>query len=436
MGKLRAMISMGTTLVALALPMGAYAQGTEVVLGDFALGGGTGASMVLDSAGNLYGNTTFGVGSSYGSVFQLARGSDGIWKQKVLYDFTGFGAGAFPYSGVVIDTAGNLYGTTFAGGNQNERYCGGSGGGCGLVFEVSPTSGGGWHKTVLYDFAGGQDGAFPEGGMVLGADGILYGTTNGGGSAGVGVVFQLAPTSLAKWRERILHTFQDSDGEHPQASLIIDAAGNLYGTTTKGGDPCNLDGCGVVFELSPNSDGSWKETLLHSFTGGADGAVPMAGLILDTLGNLYGTTYYGGITGGCPSAGGVGCGVVFELSPTAYGWKQTVLHAFTGGEDGGNPTAGVTLDAAGNLFGTTTDGGLSSCVVFYSGCGVVFELTKRADGAWSERVLHAFTDGRDGATPTVGLTLGSGDNLYGATINGGNPNCGNSGCGVAFEITP
>jgi uncharacterized repeat protein (TIGR03803 family) len=422
-------------VIALSLASFASAQATETVLFNFGAphsGIGPQGPLVFDAAGNLYGTTESGGTFGWGTVFKLAPSAVGGWTQTEIHTFTGAKDGGAPYAGLTIDAAGNLYGTTVGGGDL-----GCTEGGCGTVFELSPNSSGKWTETVLYAFKG-TDGAAPQATVVFDALGNLYGTTNAGGQRGAqgyGTVFRLAPSS-GGWQESVLHVFADgSDGAYPVAPLVVDAAGNLYGTAAKGGNNCNLSGCGVVFELSLASSGEWRETVLHSFKGGKDGAVPLAGLTLDGSGNLYGTTVYGGVANGCPSSGTAGCGVVFEILPSASGWKENVLHIFTGAQDGGGPGSGITLDAAGNLYGTTEAGGLSTCSTFYTGCGIVFELTPRTGGGWKENVLHAFRDGRDGANPASGLIFDAAGNLYGVSSGGGPKRACSYGCGTAFELT-
>jgi uncharacterized repeat protein (TIGR03803 family) len=233
----------------------------------------------------------------------------------------------------------------------------------------------------------------------------------------------VAPGAWAASTFKILHVFRRFSGGHnAMGTLVSDAAGNLYGTTFNGGFVSNTafcgttsEGCGVVFKLAPNPDGTWTEHVLHSFTGG-DGANPGAGVIFDAAGNLYGTTTYGGLSN---------VGVVFKLTHKSDGtWTEHVLYSFTGGGDGAYPWAGVILDATGNLYGTTYYGGVGN---FGQGNGVVFELTRSASGGWSERVLHAFLG--YGANPYAGLLRGASGNLYG-TASGGT-----SG-GLVFEIKP
>jgi len=235
------------------------------------------AGLVRDAAGNLYGTTASGGASGLGTVFKVSAGG----AETVLHSFTGGSDGEYPYASVIRDAAGNLYGTTYAGGAS----------GLGTVFKIDTQA----HETVLYSFRGGADGEYPSAGLVRDAAGNLYGTTNSGGSSGGGIVFKISSAG----KETVLHSFKGGkDGEYPYASVIRDAAGNLYGTTYGGG----ASGWGTVFEIDPTG----KETVLYTFTGAADGASPEGGLVQDTAGHLYGTTKYGGA---------FGAGTVFELSP-------------------------------------------------------------------------------------------------------------------------
>ncbi len=391
--------------------------------------------LVLDSAGNLYGTTyaggnddecTFEPPDGCGVVFQLTPVAGGGWQGRLLHTFTGGNDGGNPLAGLIIDAAGNLYGTTRGGGTNCL--------GCGTVFKLAPAGDGTWHETVLYNFcsvANCADGEQPWAGLLLDSAGNLYGTTQTGGIGtcapeGCGVVFELTPTSDG-WKETVLHAFTGGgDGGNPTASLALDPAGNLYGTTAYGGTigaNCFHDlsgtGCGVAFELTPNSNG-WKGTVLHAFSGDRDGGNPLAGLTLDSAGNLYGTTASGGNVSDCKALQYDGCGVVFELTPTSSkgGWKETVLHAFTGGVDGYLPQAALIFDGAGDLYGTTWS-------------GVVFELKPNSNG-WQGNVLASQT----GASIWAGLTLDSAGNLYGTTYYGGNlRDCYyGPGCGVVFEL--
>jgi len=309
---------------------------------------------------------------------------------------------------------------------------------CGIVFELVPSGDGKWIEKVLHRFHGG-DGGWPNRGLVLDASGNLYGTTSSGSKCGgqkplCGTVFLLKHGVNGKWTEKVLHRFgEGTDGNMPLAGLISDAIGNLYGTTIEGGDhSCMVLGCGVVFKLSRGANGEWTEKVLHRFSG-EDGLNPDAGLIVDARGNLYGTTYEGGSSRGedCESESG-GCGTVFQLVPNAGGtWTETVLYSFDG-THGDHPDSDLIFDTAGNLFGMTYVGGkISEC--YGKGCGVVFELTPNADGKWAQKVLYRFCSVSrcaDGATPFAGLVLDKTGNLYGTTSGGGL----SSGAGTVFKL--
>jgi uncharacterized repeat protein (TIGR03803 family) len=284
----------------------------------------------------------------------------------------------------------------------------------GTVFSLTPTGTGAWTKTVLYSFTGGSDGANPDAGLISDSAGNLYGTTRKGGSSdckGCGVVFKLAPTSKGGWTESVLYSFLGGlDGAYPLAALVFDGVGNLYGTTEGGGPgDCSvngINGCGVVFELTPTAGGAWTESALYGFSGGNDGAFPVAAVILNAAGTLYGTTFYGTLGGG----------VVFSLTPNSHGaWMETSLMAFYL-----ELQAGLVFDSAGNLYGTTLYGGKG---------GLVFELSPTT-GGWTYRVIHKFNT-KDGATPTATLIFDHSGNLYGTTTQGGA-----FGYGVVFKLIP
>jgi uncharacterized repeat protein (TIGR03803 family) len=407
---------------------GSHAAATEKVLFSFgAFPGDDGTypegSLVFDAAGNLYGTTAAGGDKSYGAVYELSPSDDG-WIETVLYSFcAGCAVGTSPVGNLAIDSAGNLYGTTFEGGSS-ECYAGG--GGCGVVFELSPGSGG-WTETVLYTFLGGADGAFPIAGLAFDKAGNLYGTTTYGGVgpcqfgtvSGCGVVFKLSRNSSGGWNESILHSFQGgSDGDNPSARLTLDAAGNVYGTTagTAPNDP------GTVFKLVQTSSG-WEERVLYRFKGRADGNSPEADVTFDKAGSIYGTTRYGG-TGKCSAYGYSGCGTVYKLEHSETGWAETVLHSFTGGNDGEDPATGVIFNAKGDLYGTTVAGP--------NDCGAVFRLTPASTGKWNLVDLHQFQCSlSDGGSPLGDLILDSSGNIYGTTQEGGAYTYG-----TAFEVTP
>ena len=363
-------------------------DGNENVLYSFSGSDGASpeASLIADEAGNLYGTTREGGTTGLGTVFELLRPGTpgGAWTEIVLRSFAGeFGGGdgAWPEGSLIRANNGNLYGTTPNGGTGCPSDQGP--GGCGTVFKLAPPSvrGGTWKQTVLYAFKGGSDGGAPGNDLLADGSGNLYGTTGFGGTgcggAGCGTVFVLSPAGT----KTVLYAFAGgNDGANPFPGLTADSSGNLYGTTLQGGKAgCAAYGgtCGTVFRLAPPSvrGGTWKETVLYRFGGGADGGSPFATLIVDSRGHLYGTTVGSGNTG--PRCGGTtGCGVVFRLSPPAApgaNWTETVLHSFTGGSDGSFPEAGLIADPSGNLYGTS--GGAGDCVALGLSCGAVFKLT-------------------------------------------------------------
>jgi uncharacterized repeat protein (TIGR03803 family) len=396
---------------------------------------------------------------------------------KIIYSFQGGRDGAYPYSDLVVDAAGNLYGTTSQGG------VGCDGQGCGTVFELVRTNGG-WKHQVLYSFAGGSDGSSPMAGLVFDGAGNLYGTTSS-------TVFELSPNGHGSWIESVIYTFTGgADGSNPMADLVFDGQGNIYGTDTQGGQYCSGkfgNGCGAVFELTPQAGGSWLESTLHTFAGGQDGAVPSSGVLLDASGNVYGMTLYGG-TGSC-FVGDVwvsfdGCGTTYQLSPESGGtWTETILYNFVrGGGFGLGPSGGLLFDRAGHLYGTSQGGGdgygtffelrdsqkngwqQGDLHFFYgnpdgqapvgrllvdagrsvfgvtqdggaNGTGVVFEL-RRGKHRWNERILYDFPSTSYSISPQAGLVLDSHDRLYGTTQYGGSGTACYAGCGTVYEVTP
>jgi uncharacterized repeat protein (TIGR03803 family) len=336
--------------------------------------------MVMDKSGNLYGTTQFG-GSApygYGTVFELSPPSQpgGPWTETILYNFTGGNDGGVPANGLVADAAGNLYGTTNDGGAYGQE-------GSGTIFELSPppVGGGAWAETTLYSFQQIKDGDEPNE-LTLDGKGNLYGTRTAdnilctpGNPKFCGSAFELQRRGT-NWQMKLLHQFQGkNDGSSPWSGMIFDALGNLYGTTIGFGGNISTAG-GIVYELSPpaGSTGPWNETILYTFSGGADGGQPLDFLIFDPQGNLYDTTFYGGNTS-CNL--GLGCGVVFKLAPPSQQgepWTETVLHTFLGGTDGQDPSAALTWGKNGALYGTATGGGGSeSC---NGGCGTVFDVRR------------------------------------------------------------
>lgn len=351
-------------------------------------GGAPAGTLIQDAHGNLYGtNSQFG-GNAYGSGVVFKVTPKGL--PSVLYSFLGGNDGGNPVAGLVSDAKGNLYGTTQAGGANS----------VGVVFKLTPSG----REIVLHSFSGSPDGANPYGALVTDANGNLYGTTLNGGVNNDGTVFKITP----RGRESVLYSFGGAagDGINPYAGLVMDANGIFYGTTKIGG----ANNEGIVFRVTLRG----KETVLYSFAG-IHGEQPVAALITDASGNLYGTTLYGGRDDS---------GVVFKLTPQG---RETVLHSFSGG-DGVNPEGSLAIDADGNLYGTTFLGGADMY-------GTVFKVTP----AGKETVLHSFTGGADGEFPRAGLTIDASGNLYGTTWGIYDTGLNKFGAGVygaVFEITP
>lgn len=398
------------TVATLVLTNTGLAVAKERTLYNFTGGSLPESPLIFDQAGNLYGTSHVGGTSGFGFIFQLSRHGQ-QWNEDVLYDFCSVGGcndGSEPYGDLILDASGNLYGTTFTGGTYNE----------GVVYELALASGGHWSEKVLYNFGNGTDGNYPYGGLVFDKQGNLYGTTAGGGtstgcSGGCGTVFKLRPLANGQWKETILYSFCSlpdcSDGYYPHASVVLDTRGNIYGTTVFGG---TLDNYGTVFELTPGNGGEWTESTLHMFQG-SDGSYPNAGLVLDEAGNLYGAAASGGDTGDN--------GTVFQLTQSGGGqWTEKVLYNFCSQsqcEDGFDPWGGL-IESGGVLYGTTFSGGSN-------GVGTVFELALRTDAL---STLYSF-DGITGANPGAALILDTTGNLYGVTSD-----AGSSGYGTAFEI--
>jgi uncharacterized repeat protein (TIGR03803 family) len=369
------------------------------------------AGLVEDRSGNLYGTALQGGVYGDGVVYELSPPPKGekTWTQVVLLSFDK-ADGQYPSAGLTLDHAGNLYGVTRQGGGHV----------AGAVFELSPPAAGqtAWTDKTLYAFRA-DIGASPEGTLIVDRAGNLYGTTSSGGRGrdNAGGVFELSPPKAGQtaWSEKTILSFDETNGYEPTAGMIADSAGNLYGTTRGGG--ANHDG--EVFELSPPARGQkgWTETLLFSFSP-ATGEIPGAPLITDSSGNLYGTTVEGGANGD---------GVVYELSPPATGqttWTESVLLSFAASNDDVS-TPGLVADDAGNLYGTTPAGGANND-------GQVFELSPPAQGetSWTTAVLFSFSQ-QYGQTPEAGLMVDRAGNLYGTAYYGGA-----SGEGVAFRVKP
>jgi uncharacterized repeat protein (TIGR03803 family) len=407
---------------------------------------------VFDQVGNLYGATTDGGANDCpgiaqcGTVYQLQppvqKGKP--WTENLLYVFKGVNSndGNTPAGGVILDQAGHLYGTTAYGGTGKCQLFG-SRVGCGTVFQLVPPKqkGGKWTEKILHSFQSGKDGYFPWGDLTFDSAGNLYGATQYGGGKGTtcdsfyqfcGTVFQLIPpkTKAGKWTEKVLHSFAGgSDGANPNGGLVLDSRGAIYGTTFFGGSTTNCKGdagvgCGTVFRIKPpplQKGGSSTETLLHVFTDGNDGAGPNGGLVFNSKGFLYGT------------AGGGGAhldGVVFRLNRAKAGrWAEKVVYAFEGGRDGDGPNCCLVFDGLGNLYGTAF-GGLP-------GRGTVFQLRPKAGNKeWIFSLRYAFLGAPDAAYPTAGLIFDKDGNVYSTTQGGGTGTVCSGGCGTVFEVEP
>jgi uncharacterized repeat protein (TIGR03803 family) len=397
------------------------------------------SGLVMDSSGNLYGVTRYGDANYYnGIAFELSPSAGGTWTETVLHTFTGGTDGSQPVANLVLDAKGNLYGTTLYGGggpcktSQNAPIVG-----CGTVFELSPGAGGVWTEKILYAFGfKTDDGMWPYSNLVFNAAGNLYGTTSLGGSidnqydcfmygnthVGCGTVFELRPNKNGTWSEEAIHNFGD-DGSMPYAGLVLDSAGNLYGTTYSGGQMgCGGEGrfpnCGVLFELTFVAGKGWRESTL-----------PPAGfwystsLSVDSAGNVYGSAWDG--LDSCGYDFGVGAGGAFEMSPAGGGkWTESTISGFGCASD----PSPLIFDSEGNVYGTTdatnNDGGENYPASIY-------EASRGSSGAWQVTILYQFTVSVNGGQPSGGLVRDAAGNLYGTTQLGGT-----HGKGVVFKLTP
>jgi uncharacterized repeat protein (TIGR03803 family) len=360
------------------------------------------------------------------------------WRETVLHRFSGDGSGSrdggFPAGPLIFGPAGVLYGTTYEGGSL----------GVGTAFSLAPTGRTAWHETLLHTFTNsGDDGGGPQSGLQFGPSGVLYGTTLSGGvfchsriSCSGGTVFSLTPPSPARhhWSEHVLVSFYSEKvgGDFPVAGVILDPAGALFGVT----EDSLRSGGGTAFELTQSPSG-WSENVLHAFPAfQLDGYSPAGDIIADASGALYGTTIAGGKQRGVGCV--EGCGTVFKLSRGHGRWSEELLHSFSGANgDGSEPFAGLLMGASGALFGTTYQGGDPKCS---RRCGIVYELQPPANrgGSWTETILHAFSGhGGDGTMPMSRLVQDASGALYGTTVAGGSYACGSSqGCGTVFKLTP
>jgi uncharacterized repeat protein (TIGR03803 family) len=439
------------------------ATSQEAIIYSFAGGASDGASpssaLVVDKAGNLYGTTPQGGASGCGTVFELSPQANGVWAETLIYSFVKEGTlcAGIPGPSLVLDSQGNLYSTGLGGAH-----------GAGFVYELSPSVSG-WTLTDLYDFHPTytyRDGFYPYAGVTRDHEGNLYGTTYLGGigqcgnsegvaeskatgskppkgntSSGCGIVFELSRSSSGGWAEKILYNFRaGTDGAGPWANLTLDATGNLFGTTSGGGTGYGgcigvyISGCGTVFELSPAHGASWKEHVLYSFTGDTDGGVPLAGVVLDNAGNLYGTT-----PGPFSEYGSV-----YELSPTSTGtWTETTLSSFVDETYGFGAASSLIIDEAGKVYGTTQYGaGPTGAALLSStgrtapppkpfGPGTIFEITPGQSGTWTTSWLYTFAGTPDGLAPSAGMVRGPDGALYGTTTSGGS-----FGYGAIYKFVP
>jgi uncharacterized repeat protein (TIGR03803 family) len=373
-------------------------------------------NLTVDSKGNIYGTAARGgtvgpnCGGACGAVFEFSP-SGGFWTFKVIYAFTGNADGGTPTGHLTFDSQGDLYGTTSFGGTVN-GYCAY---GCGTVFRLRPSSGT-WKFKTIHSFSG-PDGSNPRTGLTPDNFGNLYGTTANYLGEGAGTIFELSPSG-GNWKLTTLHFLANSglEGAYPNSDLAIDAAGNVYGAAQNGGssNASCLGYCGTLFELSP-AGGTWNFSVLHTFLGAkhGDGAAPWGHLALDEAGNLYGTTSEGGNTS-CD------CGAVFKMSQSSGTWKEQVLYRFTK-PNYGSPLGGITIDQTGSLYGTTSAGNAE-----------VFKLSPNANSnSWKYSSLFSAPNNNDGAAPLAGVILDPSGNIYGTTTIGGFYSCG-----TLFELSP
>src|SRR5436309_6815757 len=356
-----------------------------------------------DSAGNIYGTTVLGGDFGSGTVFQLSH-TGNSWVHTVLYSFTGGADGGEPYKGVTLDGEGNLYGTAVTGGSG---ICEG---GCGVAYKLT-NSGGTWTQTVIHAFTGEDDGSGPGARVTVDGAGNVYGMAPTGGAYGLGTIYKIRQGQNGAWVIKVIHAFTGgADGATGSAGRMILRQGHLYGAATTGG----TYGSGVVFELTPTQVGEWDFRTIYSFRGQPDGSFPYGALLFDRSGNIYGTTYYGGVNG---------IGAVYQLAPRPTDeWRERVLYSFAEGGDGNSPISHLNFDSVGNLYGTTSEGGLGS--------GTIFKLTRGPNGSWVESLPHLFQGPPDAAFPYSGMINRAGS-FYGATTHGGD-----NDDGAIYKFTP
>ena len=384
----------------------AVAKETVILRFNFNNGAYPVAPLTSDSRGNFYGTTIGGgYGCSCGVVFELSPNQSGAWTEKVLYAFTGSSDGEWPVTNLLFDAKGNLYGGVSAGGAY----------GLGGIFQLSPGTSG-WTERLLYSFTP-QDGFSPGKQLAADSKGNIFGTLRDNGPDDGGSVFELSPQSNGTWNYAILYSFPEltNDASEPYGGVTLGADGNLYGAGMSGG----IDQNGAIYELTPNGQGGWTESVLYSFGYHLDGVLPESPLIFDSSANLYGSTLSGGQYNG---------GMVFELSPSAGSWSETVVYSFYSSPSDGVYPQGLAFAANGSLYGTTQRGG-NGCNS--PGCGIAFELAPQPGGSWQETILHQFESANDGSYSYANVLI---DNkarrLYGTTQYGG----GMYGYGTIFLI--
>ena len=440
--------------VSMGLAASSYGASQETVLHTFTNGSDGSlpfSGLTIDAKGNLYGTTDTGGTGEFadGTVFKLTPKAGGGFTFQTIHTFSqGAGDGGNPAGSVVLDAAGNIYGTT-----SNGQI-----GGCGIVYRLSPTKSGTWKETILHKFRGNKDGCNSSGFVILDEAGDLFGATVSGGGGlnntfcnnGCGTVFELTKLANGKFTEKVIHRFtgENADGRNPLGGLVFDKSGNLWGTTQVGGhsqsSTCSSDRlCGTVFELTPNANGSWTESALFSFRDSTTGFNPITNLVIDEEGNLYGTTINGGRSLN---------GLVFKLTPEGNGKiTESIVHEFGPCcTDGIHPSNGLTIDAAGSLYGTVQSGGGSTNVCTGGfvdvGCGIVYKLTPNASKTrWEETILYSFFGSSDGATPLDDhVAVDANGNVFGSAASGGDLDVNKTGCagdhpggcGVVFEVKP
>jgi uncharacterized repeat protein (TIGR03803 family) len=369
-----------------------------------------GGPIMLNPQGDIFFDSGIGGGttdcgtSGCGAVFELSKGY-GRWRETTLFSFGAVnGSSVYPSGALSMDLSGNIYGTQGDGGDP---LCN-----CGAVYQLTHYAAG-WSETLLHNFLGGtSDGMHPYG-LVRDSAGNFYGSTVGGGINNNGTIFEMTPNSDGTWNYSVIHYFaygsNNFDGSIPAGPLTIDALGDIHGTTISGG----LWGYGIAFRLSP-SNGAWTETVLFNFPLDYGSTPQPWGVVQDAAGNLYGAT----ITGGAYALG-----TIYKLTPALGFWNRTILHTFTGNDDGANPFGGFAIDATGALYGASELGGSF-------GYGNIYKFA-RVQGQWKQTPLHQFTSGTDGGRPINGVVLDWRGNIYGSTDLGGT-----HGYGTAFEITP